>query len=93
MDISVTVIALRTSYNFTGLTDDTLFNVIVIGTSINEKNVIDVAFTSVRTMESMYVCMCKCIFINYMYITYHTVFVKLLMSQIFDNSFKNTISV
>ena len=43
------------SYNFTGLSDDTLFDVTIIGSSrvVNA----DPASTLVRTPKSMYVCM------------------------------------
>ena len=43
-------------YNFTGLTDDTLFNVTVVGINLRD-DFIDLDFISVRTMiiESMYV--------------------------------------
>ena len=55
VDVSKTVMTIMNSYNFIRLPDNTLFNVTVIGTSINERNVISLAFTSVRTMiiESM----------------------------------------
>ena len=53
--VSMIVIALMNSHSFTELPDDTLFNVTVIDISIDEKNVISLAFTSVRTIESMYV--------------------------------------
>ena len=87
VDLSMTVITTMISYNFTGLPYDTIFNVTVIGTSINEKNIIDVAFISVRTMESMYVlCKGSYVHINYMYIACHIVYVELLVSQIFNNS-------
>ena len=55
VDVSITEIVTVNYYNFTRLPDDTLFNVTVIGTSINEKDVISRTFTSVKTMESMYV--------------------------------------
>ena len=59
VDVSMTVNTLVISYNFTELPDDTLFNVAVIGISINEKNVIYSAFTSMKTLiiESMHLCL------------------------------------
>ena len=54
MTVSTTMI----SCNFTGVPDDTVFNVTVVGTSSNEKNIINLAFTAVRTMKSMYVQVC-----------------------------------
>ena len=61
VDVSITVMTMMITHNFTGLPDDTLFNVTVIGTSANERNIIDVSFTSVKTMiiESMHVATCK----------------------------------
>ena len=58
VDVSMTVMNAVNSYNFTSLPGDTLFNVTVIGTTTNERNVISLAFTSVKTMiiESMYIC-------------------------------------
>ena len=66
--ISMTEFPVLNSYNFTRLPDNTLFNVTVIGTSINERNIISPAFTSVKTMiiESMYVHMYVQFVINYM---------------------------
>ena len=57
--VSMIVSTSVVSYNFTELPDGTLFNVTVIGISINEKNVIYSAFTSVKTLiiESMYLCL------------------------------------
>ena len=57
--VPMTVNTAMISYNFTGLPDDTLFNVTVIGISINEKNVIYSAFASVKTLiiESTYLCL------------------------------------
>ena len=57
VNVSMTEVALMNCYNFTGLPDDTLFNVTVIGTNTIDNNVISLAFTSVKTMiiESTYV--------------------------------------
>ena len=55
VDVSITEIVTMNYYNFTRLPDDTLFNITVIGSSINEKDVTSHTFTSVKTMESMYV--------------------------------------
>ena len=55
VDVSMTVMTTMIFYNFTRLPDDTLFNVTVIGTSINGRNVASLAITSMKTMESMYV--------------------------------------
>ena len=65
--VSMTVRIVVFSYNFTGLPDDTLFNVTVIGTSINEKNVIKSAFISVTTssIESMCNVATKCTYTVY----------------------------
>ena len=53
--VSMIVNASMVSYNFIGLPDGSIFNVTVIGISINEKNIIYSAFTSVKTLiiESM----------------------------------------
>ena len=63
VEVSIAVSTSMISYNFTGLPDNTLFNVTIIATSINEKNIVDLAFTSVRTIESMHVQMC--LYISY----------------------------
>ena len=57
MDISMTVITRMLFYDFTGLPDDTLFNVTVIGINVIGKNFISFAFASLKTMaiESMFV--------------------------------------
>ena len=54
MDVSMTVMTTMITHNFTGLPDDTLFNITVIGTNINERKV-SPASTAVKTMiiESM----------------------------------------
>ena len=56
MDKSITVITRRlSSYNFTGLPDDTVFNVTVIGINVIGNNFISFEFASLKTMiiESM----------------------------------------
>ena len=70
VDVSMTMITTVLSYNFTGLPYDTLFNVIVIGISINGKNVVSLAVTSVKTMiiESM----CAYVYILYVNVHIHT---------------------
>ena len=50
MDNSTTVVVTSDiSHNFTGLPDDTLFNVTVVGINVNDDNLPDLAFASVRT--------------------------------------------
>ena len=50
VDISTTVIVIsRISRNFTGLPDDTLFNVTVVGINAEGNNFTNLAFASVRT--------------------------------------------
>ena len=62
VDVSITVMPVTITHNFTGLPDDTQYYVTVIGASINERNIIDVAYTSVKTMiiEDSYMHMCAC---------------------------------
>ena len=50
MDNSATVVVYSgISHNFTGLPDDTLFNVTVVGINVNGDNFTNLAFASVRT--------------------------------------------
>ena len=50
VDTSTTVVVIsRISHNFTGLPDDTLFNVTVVGSNVNDDNFTNLAFASVRT--------------------------------------------
>ena len=46
------------SHNFTGLPDDTLFNITVIGISLTGTTAVNLAYTSLRTkiIESMFIC-------------------------------------
>ena len=58
VDIFMTVITRRLfSYNFTGLPDDTVFNVTVIGINVIGRSFISFDFASLKTMaiESMFV--------------------------------------
>ena len=60
VDISMSVTPpLMMSYNFTGLPDDTLFNVTVIGISLTGSAVVNLDSDSLRTkiIESMFLCM------------------------------------
>ena len=68
VDISMTVITGMLSYNFTGLPDDTVFNVTVIGINVIGKSFISFDFASLKTMaiESMYIAMYY-LFIAHMY--------------------------
>ena len=77
--VSMTVSTAMISYNFTGLLDDTLFNATVIGTSINEKNIINSAFTSVKTsiIESMCNVVTKCRYTVYVHTHMYTIVLKL----------------
>ena len=58
VDISVSVMSQMLSYNFTGLPDDTLFNVSVMGISLTGITVVNLVSTSLKTMiiESMFIC-------------------------------------
>ena len=49
VDISVSVISQMLSHNFTGLPDDTLFNVAVIGIILTGTTVVNLHSTSLRT--------------------------------------------
>ena len=50
MDNSTTAVVISgISHNFTGLPDDTLFNVTVVGINVNGDNLPNLAFASVRT--------------------------------------------
>ena len=88
MDISMTVITRSLSYDFTGLPDDTVFNVIVIGISVIGNSFISFDFASLKTLviESMFVyayCIyvyvhayihihCACKLCTYLYTHMHT---------------------
>ena len=56
-DISMSVISLMLSHNFTGLPDDTLFNVTVTGISLTGTTVVNLVSTSLRTkiIESIFI--------------------------------------
>ena len=49
MDNSITAVTSGISYNFTGLPDDTLFNVTVVGINVKGNHFTNLAFASVRT--------------------------------------------
>ena len=78
MDMSMTVITRSLSYNFTGLPDDTVFNVTVIGISVIGNSFISFDFASLKTLviESMFVCTymhiaCMCMYMHiYTYIVH-----------------------
>ena len=55
MDISMTVITRMLSYDFTGLPDDTVFNVTVIGINVIRNSFISFDFVLLKTLviESM----------------------------------------
>ena len=55
--ITMSVISLMLSHNFTGLPDDTLFNVTVSGVSLTGTTVVNLNSTSLRTMiiDSMFI--------------------------------------
>ena len=63
VDVSITVMTGMISYNFTGLPDDALFNVTVIGATINEGNV-NSASISVKTMTIKSMCVYKVVDIH-----------------------------
>ena len=91
--VSMTVITTVFSYNFTGLPDGTLFNVTVIGISINEKNVINSAFTrSVTTsiIESMCDVATKSMYTVYVHTRMHTIVLKLSVRIAKNNKSKHT---
>ena len=56
VDITISVISVMLSHNFTGLPDDTLFNVTVIGTSLTGTTTVNLDSVSLRTkfIESMF---------------------------------------
>ena len=62
VDVSRTVMPVTITHNFTGLPGDTQYTVTVTGASINERNIIDVIHTYVKTMiiEGSYMHMCAC---------------------------------
>ena len=70
MDISMTVITRMLSHNFTGLPDDTVFNVTVIGISVIGGSFISFDFASLKTMvikSMLYMhiaCMCTYVHTN-----------------------------
>ena len=56
-DISMSIMIARLSHNFTGLPDDTLFNVTVIGIDVTGTTTVSLASTSLRTKvtKSMFI--------------------------------------